>query len=59
MPGWYQESCNPFSAATQPCELGDYASYSVNVKNVNDVVAGIQFSNDHNVRLVIKNTGHE
>ncbi|GAP88681.1 putative FAD binding domain protein [Rosellinia necatrix] len=59
MPGWFQESCNPFSPASEPCELGDYASYSISVNSVDDVVAGIRFSRDHNVRLVIKNTGHD
>ncbi|KAI8633358.1 FAD binding domain protein [Xylariaceae sp. FL1651] len=59
MPGWFQESCNPFSPTSQPCELGDFASYSIGVESVDDIIAGIQFSKDHNVRLVIKNTGHD
>ncbi|KAI1119785.1 hypothetical protein F5Y10DRAFT_290963 [Nemania abortiva] len=59
MPGWFQESCNPFSPTSQPCELGDYASYSINVGSVNDVIASIRFSQTHNVRLVVKNTGHD
>ncbi|RYO76372.1 hypothetical protein DL762_007065 [Monosporascus cannonballus] len=59
MPAWFQESCNPFSPASQPCESGNYASYSINVTGVEDVVAGIEFSRAHNVRLVVKNTGHD
>ncbi|KAI0392954.1 hypothetical protein F5Y17DRAFT_467215 [Xylariaceae sp. FL0594] len=59
MPGWFQESCNPFSPTSQPCELGDYASYSINVTGASDVLAGIQFAKNHNIRLVIKNTGHD
>ncbi|KAI1282804.1 FAD binding domain protein [Xylaria sp. FL0933] len=59
MPGWFQESCNPFSPTSEPCELGDYATYSINVTSVDDIVAGVRFSQSHNVRLVIKNTGHD
>ncbi|OTA81898.1 hypothetical protein M434DRAFT_203397 [Hypoxylon sp. CO27-5] len=59
MPAWFQESCNPFSPASQPCELGNYATYSINVTGVDDVVAGINFAKAHEVRLVIKNTGHD
>lgn len=43
----------------QPCELGNYASYSMNVTGQEDVSAGIRFARENNVRLVIKNTGHE
>lgn len=59
MPGWFQKSCNPFSALSQPCELGTYASYSINVTCAEDIAAGINFSKAHNIRLVIKNKGHE
>lgn len=59
MPGWFQKSCNPFSATSQPCELGTFASYSINVTGVEDIVAGISFTKKHNIRLVIKNKGHE
>jgi hypothetical protein len=57
---WFQnQSCDPFTASSQPCELGNYVSYSINVTKAADVVAGIDFAKDHNIRLVIKNTGHE
>lgn len=59
MPAWFQEACNPFSPSSQPCELGNYASYSINVTDIEDVVTGINFSKAHGVRLVVKNTGHE
>ncbi|KAI1425160.1 hypothetical protein F5Y12DRAFT_784923 [Xylaria sp. FL1777] len=59
MPAWYQESCNPFSPTSEPCELGKYASYSINVNGVDDILAGIRFSQNHSVRLVVKNTGHD
>ncbi|KAI1326774.1 FAD binding domain protein [Xylariaceae sp. FL0255] len=59
MAGWFTQSCDPFSPADDPCELGNYASYSIEVKGVNDIIAGIKFAKENNVRLVIKNTGHD
>lgn len=53
------QSCDPFTATDRPCELGNYASYSINATSVDDVLAGINFAKEKNVRLVIKNTGHE
>ena len=41
------------------CELGKYVSYSINVEGAEDVIAGIEFAKANDVRLVIKNTGHE
>ncbi|CAI4213046.1 unnamed protein product [Parascedosporium putredinis] len=41
------------------CELGKYVSYSINVEGPDDVVAGIEFAKENDVRLVIKNTGHD
>jgi len=39
--------------------MGNYVAYSVNVTDADDVVAGVNFAKENNVRLVIKNTGHE
>ncbi|KAK1766009.1 hypothetical protein QBC33DRAFT_123457 [Phialemonium atrogriseum] len=58
--GWFQNgSCDPFTPALKLCELGNYVSYAINVTGVDDVVAGISFSKKKNIRLVIKNTGHD
>lgn len=58
-PYFQNQSCDPFTSEQRPCELGNYVSYSIDVLGAEDVVAGIQFANENNVRLVIKNTGHE
>ena len=58
-PYYQNRSCDPFTPEDTPCELGNYASYSINVTGARDVIAGIQFAKEKNVRLVIKNTGHE
>lgn len=52
-------SCVPYTAVSRPCSLGNYASYSINVSRAEDVIAGIKFARQNNVRLVIKNTGHD
>lgn len=58
-PYFQNQSCNPFTPTSTPCTLGNYVPYSVNVSCAEDVVAGLQFAKKKNVRLVIKNTGHE
>ncbi|KAK2594641.1 hypothetical protein QQS21_007617 [Conoideocrella luteorostrata] len=52
-------SCVPFTNASRPCELGNYASYVVKVTGAHDVKSAIVFAKNHNVRIVIKNTGHD
>lgn len=58
-PAVQNQSCNPYTPTGRPCELGNYASYSINVTGAEDIIAGITFAKEKNVRLVIKNTGHE
>jgi hypothetical protein len=58
-PYFQNQSCDPFTPRETPCTLGNYASYSINVTGVDDVQAGLKFVTDNNIRLTIKNTGHE
>lgn len=53
------QSCDPFTAVSRPCVLGNYASYAVNVSSSDDVIAAVKFAHAHNIRFVIHNTGHE
>ncbi|EKD12923.1 FAD binding domain protein [Drepanopeziza brunnea f. sp. 'multigermtubi' MB_m1] len=53
------QSCVPFTSISTPCTLGNYVSFSINVTGVRDAVAGLKFAKDNNIRLVIKNTGHD
>ncbi|KAL2126475.1 hypothetical protein VTI74DRAFT_843 [Chaetomium olivicolor] len=60
MAPWFQnQSCVPFTDKSVPCDLGNYASYSINVSSAGDVAAGIAFAKQNNIRLVIKNSGHD
>ncbi|KAF7883178.1 uncharacterized protein EAF01_011687 [Botrytis porri] len=53
------QSCDPVSSEKSPCRLGNLVNYAVNVSTPNDAVAAIQFSKNHNIRFVIRNTGHD
>jgi len=58
-PFFANRSCDPFTDPGYGCVLGTYVQYSINVSSPADVAAGIRFSNDRNIRLVIRNTGHD
>ena len=60
-------TCSPFygplstNAATRSdtCSLGQLAFYAINVSDAATAVAGVNFARDNNVRLIVKNTGHD
>lgn len=60
------ETCSPITlpndtsaAAYPPCDLGNYPVYTINATSDNDVAAGIKFAKENNIRLTVKNTGHD
>lgn len=55
-------TCPPINAsiAAYPlCQLGAVPVYTINATKTSDVSAGIKFAKENNLRLVIKNTGHD
>ena len=58
-PYFQNGTCNAYYNLNQTCELGGYVSYAISVSGPEDAAAGIKFAKEHNVRLVIRNTGHE
>ncbi|KAK5992006.1 Bifunctional decalin synthase calF [Cladobotryum mycophilum] len=58
-PYFQNQSCDPFTSTAGRCDLGNYASFSIKVTGADDVAAGLSFVKKHNIRLVIKNTGHD
>lgn len=58
-PYYQNRSCDPFTDPSTACLLGNYAVYSIAASSAEDIAAGINFARAKNVRLVIKNTGHE
>ena len=58
-PSIANESCDAFTAANTPCTLGNMVVYSVNVSTTSHMIESIAFAKAKNIRLVIRNTGHE
>ncbi|KAJ5969057.1 hypothetical protein N7501_005305 [Penicillium viridicatum] len=52
-------SCNPFSSKTSPCTIGNYVQYAVKATDASHIQKTIHFAARHNIRLVIRNTGHD
>ncbi|KAM5343620.1 hypothetical protein ACJ41O_012157 [Fusarium nematophilum] len=59
-PYWLNDSCSPFEGASSTsCDLGNMAVYAINVDSASTVAAGLKFAQEKNIRLSIKNTGHD
>lgn len=58
-PVYANASCSPWAPRDEACKVGAYVSYAVNVSTAEDVVTTIGFAKLHNIRLVVRNTGHE
>jgi hypothetical protein len=53
-------TCQPPSIYdSKTCTLGGYPSYVINAKTVLDIQVGINYARNDNLRLVVKNTGHD
>ncbi|KAG9196428.1 putative FAD-linked oxidoreductase [Alternaria panax] len=58
-PFFANQSCDPFQPRDRPCELGNYVRYAVDASGPTDVQKAIDFAASKNIRLVIRNTGHD
>jgi hypothetical protein len=52
-------SCSPFSGVGGQCIRGNYIAYAVNASSQADILATIAFAKTHNIRFVVRNSGHE
>ncbi|RDW63687.1 FAD binding-containing protein [Coleophoma cylindrospora] len=52
-------SPNPEETLFKSCSLGRLASYYVDVRNASHISAALKFVQAHNIRISIKNTGHD
>jgi len=60
MTPWYAgNSCIPTTNPSLPCTQGGYPTYVLNATGPRDIQAAVNFARNNNVRLVIKNTGHD
>ncbi|RFU29540.1 hypothetical protein B7463_g6798, partial [Scytalidium lignicola] len=57
-PFFANQSCDFFTPESQPCLLGNYVDYAVNVSKVEDIQFAVLFAQLANIRFVIRNTGH-
>ncbi|KAL0564207.1 hypothetical protein V5O48_017845, partial [Marasmius crinis-equi] len=53
------QTCDPFTSRNQSCTLGNYVEYAVNVSSPDHIVKTVRFVKEHNIRFVVKNTGHD
>ncbi|KAI9642736.1 long-chain fatty acid-CoA ligase [Ciborinia camelliae] len=58
-PYFQNATCDPWTPKENPCILGNEPEYSIDVSSAQDVISGITFARKNNLRLVIKNTGHD
>jgi len=58
-PVFLNKSCDPFTQVNDQCIIGNYVEYSVNVSSPEHVIRTLAFAKEHNIRFVVKNTGHE
>lgn len=58
-PFFANQSCDPFLPREAQCIIGTYVRYAVDARSVSDYQATINFARVHNIRLVIRNTGHD
>lgn len=58
-PLFANQSCDPFQPRDGPCALGNYVKYAVDVSKAAHITATLKFAAKHNIRFVIRNTGHD
>ncbi|KAL3422016.1 FAD binding domain-containing protein [Phlyctema vagabunda] len=58
-PIYQGRTCMPTNDPTDSCTLGAYPNYVVNVTNVAQIQLAVNFARNANLRLVVKNTGHD
>lgn len=59
MPFFANQSCDPYLPPDSPCRIGTYVRYSVRAEDVKDIQRTISFVKENNIRLVVRNTGHD
>lgn len=52
-------SCDPFTPPDDQCILGTYVQYAVNVSAPEHIYKTLDFVKTHNIRFVVRNTGHD
>ncbi|PSN61576.1 FAD/FMN-containing isoamyl alcohol oxidase-like protein MreA [Corynespora cassiicola Philippines] len=58
-PLYTNNTCLPTDNANATCTSGFYGNYVILATTKSHIKAGIDFAREHNLRLVIRNTGHD
>ncbi|RDW67504.1 hypothetical protein BP6252_08900 [Coleophoma cylindrospora] len=58
-PLYQGNTCPPTLTPTSECTLGGYPSYAVKATNTAQIQLAVNFARSTNIRLVVKNTGHD
>ena len=58
-PFFANQSCDPFLPESARCVIGTYIQYAVNAAEASDFQKTIEFVQRHNIRLTVRNTGHD
>ncbi|CAE6533406.1 unnamed protein product [Rhizoctonia solani] len=56
---WDSPGCSVDTPRDTPCEQGFVPVYSVDARHESHVSEAVKFAGEHNLRLVVKNTGHD
>ena len=60
MAPWFANgTCDPFHPVSKACTLGHYVVHAVNVSKPEHISTTLRFANEHNIRVVTRNTGHD
>ncbi|KAM7203608.1 6-hydroxy-D-nicotine oxidase [Naviculisporaceae sp. PSN 640] len=52
-------SCLLTTDPTTPCSSGYYGTYVIRAKTKQHIKAGLEFATKHNLRIIVRNTGHD
>jgi FAD/FMN-containing dehydrogenase len=52
-------SCVPTTDPSTPCTPGYYGTYVIRATEKEHLKAGVDFAREHNLRLIVRNTGHD
>ncbi|OQD79836.1 hypothetical protein PENANT_c043G07633 [Penicillium antarcticum] len=52
-------TCDPYHPVSKPCTLGNFVRYAVNISSPDHVAKTLRFATRHNIRFIIRNTGHD
>jgi FAD/FMN-containing dehydrogenase len=56
---WQNNTCSSFKEVNATCTLGNMVPYAVAVEDWSDVAAAFDFARKQNIRVTVKNTGHD